>query len=477
MAKSRLPKLALYSFLTLAVAGSAVWYFVGKSAEKAPEVSTVPVSRGEVTMVVTASGSLEAVTSVEVSSQVSGLIKEVLVDYNTPVKQGAVLARLDPATYDQRLKQSLADLASTLANVTLTRLNTRRTTELHSKGLATDQERDQADALLAQAEAQLLTRQASVEDARVNLSRCTIYAPIDGIVMDRSAAEVGKTVAASLNAPTLFIIANELARMQIVAAIAEADIGNISVGQQANFTVDAYPNRQFRGKVSQIRNYPKTASNVVTYETIIDVNNEDLKLKPGMTANVSVVVSQRSNTLRLPNSALRARVPESMVIQTKTAEAQAPAEQPEIKKISNEERRRILGEIFQQVGFSRENGPPSPEVLQKIQALAKEKGIDFDPSRFGGGHGRQERQQADAAPVMRTVYRLVTPSDPLAPKAEALSVKLGITDGINTEIVEGLAENDTIITSVISDASQSGATTSTNPMNPFSGGNRSPQRR
>lgn len=479
MSKKRFPTgLVIGSVLVVGLA-SAAWFYFGNKTEKAPELITAPVAKGEITQVVTASGDLQPVTSVEVSSQVSGLIKEVLVDYNSPVKQGDVLARLDPATYEQKLKQAEADMASTKANTTLVSLNTDRTRELFKKQLVTQQELDQAEAQLAQAKASLLTRTASVEDARVNLSRCTIYAPIDGMVMQR-AAEVGKTVAASLNAPTLFIIANELAKMQIVAAVAEADVGNIENNQPVNFTVDAFPNRQFRGKVIQIRNYPKTTSNVVTYETIIEVNNDDLKLKPGMTANVSIIVAQRRDAIKIPNAALRIRVPDELIVKKAEPAAEkgaAVAKAGEEKKpLSEEERRKVMREIMTEVGFSRDSGPPTPEMMQRVQQLAKERGIEFDPSRFGGRRNRQEggASQSGNAPVLsRTVYKLVS-SDPAKPLVEPVTVKLGISDGIATEALSGLSEGDQVVTSVVQAGAPAAQAAGSNPFaGGMGGGNRS----
>ena len=469
MAKSNFPKTFVITTLVLGVAGAGLWYTLGQRAEKAPEITSIQVTKGDITQVVTASGDLQPVTSIDVSSQVSGLIKEVLVDYNSPVKLGDVLAKLDTATYDQKLKQADADLASTKANTVLVRLNAARTRELFGKGLATEMERDTAQAQLEQAEAQLLTRIASVEDARVNQSRCTIYAPIDGIVMQR-ATEVGKTVAASLNAPTLFVIANELAKMQIVAAVAEADVGTIAEGQPVTFKVDAYPLRDFKGRVSQIRNYPKTSSNVVTYETIIDVNNEDLKLKPGMTANVSIIVAQRKGALRIMNSALRARVPEEFVM-TKKGEEKPGKPETATKEIAPEERRKIMQQIFAEVGYSREAGRPTAEQLTKIQELAKARGIEWDPSRMGGGRrAGGSGGTASAEPVAtRTVYKLLA-SDALKPQIEAVTVKVGITDSMSTEVIEGLSEGDTLITTlVVAGGSPASSGAASNPFAPRGG--------
>lgn len=473
MAKKRLTSYLVGTVLIAAAAAGTYWYTQVRGNNKAPEISTVPVNKGDVVMTVTASGTLQPVTTVEVSSQVSGLISAVLVDYNSVVKSGDVLARLDPATYEQRLKQAQADLSSAQANHTLTQLNTNRTQELFDKGLATAQDRDQGNANLKQAEATLKTKQAAVDNAKVDLSRCTIYAPIDGMVLQR-AVDVGKTVAASLNAPTLFIIANELAKMQIIAAVAEADVGNVAQRQPVNFSVDAYPGRQFKGEITQIRNYPVTQSNVVTYETVIGVNNEDLKLKPGMTANVSIIVSQRNGVLKVSNSALRARVPEELIVRkielpstASTATDNAPK-----KPLSEEERRKAMRRIFDKVGWSPRDGtPPTPEQIARMQEEAKIEGVEFDPTRFGRGNGGQSKSQASNTPVVRTVYRLSKESTAEKPLIEAVSVKLGITDGTATEVLEGLSENDSLVTGVTVATKSSGGSAA-NPMMPSFGGPR-----
>ncbi|MDR0902602.1 MAG: efflux RND transporter periplasmic adaptor subunit, partial [Opitutaceae bacterium] len=297
--------------LLAAIAGGAYWYWK-RSSEKPPEIITTTITRGDVIQSITATGILGAPTSVDVSSQISGKVLEVLVDFNSPVKDGDVLARIDPATYESKLIQSEAQLANTQASYTLTSLNTERTRELFQKSLVSQQDLDQAEALLKQAEAQLAIQRANVSTAKVDLERCTITAPITGIVLDRQ-TEPGKTVAASLNAPTLFTLITSLTLMQISADVSEADIGSIAEGQDVTFTVDAYPERQFHGKVSQIRNLPKTSQSVVVYSTIIDVDNRDLRLKPGMTANVSIITARRDNVLKLANAALRARIPESLL--------------------------------------------------------------------------------------------------------------------------------------------------------------------
>jgi HlyD family secretion protein len=447
--------------LTLVIAAAAGgWYLLNRETEKAPEYSTTPITRGDLAQVVTATGTIQAVKSVDVSSQISGLIKEIAVDFNSTVKVGQILARIDPATYESRLASAQAQLSNTKASHALVRLNTERTRTLRAQNLVPQQDLDQAEALLQQAEAQVQIQNAAVETARIDLARCTLLSPIDGIVIDRQ-AEVGKTVAASLNAPTLFTIANDLAKMEISAAVAEADIGNVEDRQQASFTVDAYPSRQFRGRVSQVRNAPKTAQNVVTYETIIEVRNDDLKLKPGMTANVSLVIAERHDTLRVPNAALRVRMPDGLLPPPpKTAATAAPTAPPPPKPMSEEDRRKAMRELMQEAGFVRGAGPPSPEMMARVQQLAKERGIEIDLSRFGG---RGAAERPSGTPVTRTLYKLVG-TDPRTQHPEAVTVKLGISDGIFTEVLDGLAENDTIITSVTV------ASTAASAMgNPFTG--------
>lgn len=446
--------LIIVLILVAAVGG---WYYFQRGGKQAPVFTTTAVARGAVTQTVTATGTLQPVTSVEVGSQVSGLITEVLVDFNSPVKAGQLLARIDPATYEQRLRQAEAELASSRANHTLVKLNTVRTRELRDRNLVSQQELDQANATLSQADANLLTREAAVENARVDLSRCSIYSPVDGIVLDRK-VEVGRTVAASLNAPVLFIIADDLARMQINAAIAEADIGSVQDAQRVDFTVDAYPDRQFRGRVVQIRNSPKTESNVVTYQTIIEVRNEDLKLKPGMTANVSVVIADRPDTLRIPNSTLRVRLPEALLPPAPPAMAENTATTP----VSEEDKQR---QLYADAGFTPGSSPPSPEVRARLAQLAQERGIDLSALRRGG---RGRESSAPAAVSSRTVYKLA--GTPAQPKVEAVNVRLGISDGINTELLEGLAEGDQLITSAYIPGQQTTGAAPAN--NPFTGARR-----
>jgi HlyD family secretion protein len=444
----------------LTAAAVAGWYFWRQNADRPAEYTTAPVTRGDLTQTVTSTGTLQAVTTVDVSSQISGNIAKLYVDWNSPVQKGQVLAEIDPSNYKTALQQAEGQLANAKANHALMSANAERSRELFKQALIPRSDLDTAEAQLAQADAQVKIQSANYDTAMVNLSRCTIYSPIDGSVISRS-VDVGNTVAASLSAPVLFQIANDLASMQIDAAISEADIGYVQEKQHVTFTVDAYPNRQFRGTVSQIRNSPKTTQNVVVYDTMIDVRNADLKLKPGMTANVSIAVASRTGVLKVSNGALRARVPESLLPPKPAADGKA-APAAAAKPLSDEERRKQFQDLMRDAGFVRGNGPPTPEVIARVQELAKERGIELPAGRFGGGGG------GDAGtPVTRTLYVLVG-TDPVTAHPEAVTVKLGITDGMVTEVLDGLKEGDAVITAVVLPGAKPGAPAT----NPFGGGPR-----
>ena len=277
--------------------------------------------------------------------------------------------------------------------------------EFKSVAVPSQADLDQATANLHQAEANLKIKQGALDKAQADLVHCTITSPIDGEVISRS-VDVGQTVAASLQAPIIFTIANDLTKMQIDANVAEADIGGVEVDQEVTFTVDAFPNRTFQGKVVQVRNAPITVQNVVTYDTVIGVNNPELKLKPGMTANVSIVSAHRDDALKLANSALRFRMPD-------------------------------------------DSPPPS-----KRDPSASGRQAD------GKSSGRAERR------IERSVYLLASGNS----KAEKVTIKTGISDGITTEIVEGLKEGDRVVIGT----SEKGNTTPPPSSNPFGGGPRRP---
>src|SRR5215469_3981991 len=282
---------------------------------------TATVTRGPITQAVTATGTLNPVVNVQVGSQVSGNISKLFVDFNSQVKAGQVVAQIDPALFQATVTQAEGDVASAQAALELARINAKRTEDLFARKTSSQADLDQAVANLHQAEANVKIKQGALDKAKADLEHCTITSPIDGVVISRT-VDVGQTVAASLQAPVIFQIANDLTKMQIDSNVAEADVGTVEVDQDVDFTVDAFPTRTFHGKVVQVRNAPITVQNVVTYDTVIGVDNKDLKLKPGMTANVSIIIAHKDNVLQLKNAALRYR-PAEAVAEARPASSQS----------------------------------------------------------------------------------------------------------------------------------------------------------
>ncbi len=353
-------KLILISVLmVLVLSGAAGFYWFGNGNRKA-SFRTAPVERGDILSTISSTGTLNAVITVQVGTQVSGTISQLLVDYNSPVKKGMLIARIDPATFEAKVNQAKgdldsaraavlnqrasvvkaeADVATAKANVVRqdvalrdAKVKAEARVRLYQEGGISQEERDSAQATLDSAQAQLEAAQASLRasqaaldvtrallvaaeatvqqkeaalaQAQVDLNNTYIRAPVDGVVVSRN-VDVGQTVAASLQAPTLFLIAQDLTKMEVDTNVDEADIGRVSLDQSATFTVDSYPGQVFSGQIVQIRQAPQVLQNVVTYVTVVAVSNPDLKLKPGMTANVKILVARRENALLVPNAALR----------------------------------------------------------------------------------------------------------------------------------------------------------------------------
>src|SRR5437773_4445430 len=291
--------------------------YVTRPKDSALDFKTAPITRGEITQLVTANGQLTPVVNVEVGSQVSGTIQEIGVDYNSKVTNGQVIAKIDPESFESSVMQADAELANTRASLELAQYNATRAEELYKDKLISKSDHEKTMADLHQAQAMVKIREASLKKVKTDLERTTIYAPIDGVVISRN-IEVGQTVAASFNTPKLFVIANDLSKMEIEAMVSEADVGGVEEGQPVTFTVDAFPTRQFRGAVKQVRYAPTTNQNVVTYTTVVGVNNDDLKLRPGMTANSSIITAQRRDALKISNAALRFRPPDSAILKSST---------------------------------------------------------------------------------------------------------------------------------------------------------------
>jgi len=296
------------------VLGVGLWWATqrhGTAEGSLPPLETVSVDRGEVSQRVVAHGSLQPVSRVEVGSQVSGIVEDVLVDFNAVVRRGDVIAQIDPSTFEAAVNSAEAELESAEAGLELARHHWTRVQELREMQFVPPSDVDEARASLRQAEAQVRVRRHALDAARRELERSSITAPTDGIVISRM-VDPGQTVAASLNAPILFELAADLTRMHIHANVSEADIGEVQEGQRVRFVVDAYRDRDFSGEVIQVRNAPIQEDNVVHYETIIAVDNPDLLLKPGMTAEVSVITDERHDVVRVRNTALRARLPDQL---------------------------------------------------------------------------------------------------------------------------------------------------------------------
>jgi HlyD family secretion protein len=375
------------------------------------------VTRGPISQAVTATGTLNPVVNVQVGSQVSGNIQKLFVDFNSEVKAGQVVAQIDPALFQSALTQAEGDLASAQAALELAMVNATRTRQLFATKTSSQADLDQAMANLHQAEANVKIKQGALDKAKADLDHCTIPSPIDGVVISRN-VDVGQTVAASLQAPVIFQIANDLTKMQIDANVAEADVGVLQVGQDVDFTVDAFPMHTFHGKVVQVRNAPITVQNVVTYDTVIGVSNPDLKLKPGMTANVSIIVAQKDNALQIKNAALRYRPAEAAAAEAGSKFSQSGASR----------------------GGSRQGGSASPKTMEKTAAAREHRSSERTVYVLSGGWPR---------PVQ---------------------IKTGISDGVVTEVIEGLKEGDRVITAELASKSAAAST----PANPFGGPRRFP---
>ena len=434
------------------IGGAGFAYYRYEKKPAAPTITTAAVTRGDVVDTVGATGTLQAVKTVQVGTQVSGTIQNLYADFNSLVKKGQILARLDPSLFQTQIEQARANLIRAQADLDRlkvglddARTKLARAQELSSRQLIPASDLETAQVNVRSIEAQIRSSEAQVTQARaslnqndVNLQHTVITAPIDGLVISRN-VDVGQTVAASMQAPTLFILAADLTKMQVVANLDESDVGRIRPGQHVSFRVDAYPADDFEGSVSQVRLQPIVQQNVVTYATVIDVPNPALKLKPGMTANVNIEINKRTNVLRVPNAALRFRP---------------------------------TNEVFAALGLT----PPDP---------AQPRARGADPSAFGRGAPgnwrgamegslprRGEATPSDKSPSARRETPAAQPSTPttfdalFAPlppvqsvgrvwlhqdkQLKPLRVRIGVSDGQNTELLAGdLQEGTEVVTSVV----------------------------
>jgi HlyD family secretion protein len=479
-------KRSLIIFLAVVSVAGAGAYGAWRAWDRtgdAPKYKLAKAESGPLTAAVAATGTLNPVVSVQVGSQVSGQIKEILVDFNSPVKSGQLIARLDPETYQHRVRQAEADVdaaragqgvqqaevSRARANLSNAQRDYERKKTLVEKNFISPAERDTAQnnldaarAALASADAQVKNgdaivrqREAQLAAARVDLERTSIRAPVDGIVVKRS-IEPGQTVAASLQAPELFVIAKNLTDMQVETSIDEADVGRVRVGQKAGFTVDAFPGRNFEGEVRQVRKAATVVSNVVTYTVVISAANPDLTLLPGMTANVRIITAQKDKALKVPNAALRFRPPGND--EKKAAVAVSPAPTPAAAPSGGgglaQQRERLVAEL-----------KLDADQQVKVNAIFDSMRDKFKATRDLPEAEKGRAQERNRAEIRERVSALLTPEqkkryDEMAGEAQAaraaggggsgriwvvgedsnpkgISVRLGLTDGSMTEIVSG----------------------------------------
>lgn len=499
-ARNKLATRLVFAILALIALGAAAWWWKGREAKaEAGTWRTAAVERGDIRVAISSTGTLSATSTVTVGSQISGQVTDVLVDFNSHVKKGDVLARIDPSTYEAQIAQGNAQIAAARASLAQAQaalknaeLDYQRKASLGQQKLVAQSDvdlaraaRDQARAQLSSAQASIQQQTASTQTTRVNLGRTVIRSPVDGVVLTRS-IEPGQTVAASLQAPELFTIAEDLAKMKIELAVDEADIGQVKVGQKVSFTVDAFADRQFRGVVDQVRLSATTTNNVVTYPVVVSVDNSDGTLLPGLTVNAEIAVSERNKVLKLSNAALRFKPAEGSAL------AQAVPERPagaggnrsgggvaddlaraaaEMKLDARQQaafdgavaavkqRQEARRAQAQQGGNSMfgGGGPGGPRMVtmspanaSAMQAQMRQRMTERFQQDFGAFRNiLDDAQKAtwDAAlgallnAKRSTVYKLVDG------KPQPVMVRLGASDGTSTEVSGGgIAEGDKIVT-------------------------------
>ncbi|HEX2596927.1 MAG TPA: efflux RND transporter periplasmic adaptor subunit [Luteimonas sp.] len=475
----------------VAVALAAVWFWHHRAAAAdAGAYRTAPVDRGDIRVAISATGTLSAISTVDVGSQISGQVTAVSVDFNDHVSKGEVLARIDPSTYQAQIAQGSAAVGSARANLASAQATLRnaeadftRKTQLAQQQLVARSDadlaraaRDQARAQVNAAQAQITQQQASTQTSQLNLQRTVIRSPVDGVVVTRT-VEPGQTVAASLQAPVLFQIAEDLSKMQIILAVDEADIGQVKAGQVVSFSVDAFPDRQYKGSVQQVRLSATNTNNVITYPVVVAVDNGDRSLLPGMTANAEIEVSRRSDVLRVPNSALRFKPADD------GADAPPQAPQPRGGAGMGDELPRIAQSL--QLNASQQAAFDSALQSMRQRAAARRSAAPATPasggaSLFGGRGGQPRRNGGDngnqGAMRQRMLERMtqqfaafratLNPAQqsqwdsalaglasarraPLyllvAGKPKQVSVRIGASDGTNTEVSGDIRAGDQVI--------------------------------
>jgi HlyD family secretion protein len=413
------------ALVVLGGAGAAVVRW--RAAHKKPpvEFDSAAVDRGRIVARVTATGTLSALVTVQVGTQISGTVQKLFADFNSTVKKGELIAKIDPQLFEASFEQAKANYEAAEGNLIKAEAQERdagrqfeREKAMLDRKLVAQADYDTSQSNLevarggsAAARGSLAQAKAQLSQARVNLDMTRIVSPTDGTVISRN-VDVGQTVAASLSAPTLFAIAKDLRQMQVDTSVAEADVGKLSAGMPASFTVDAFPGERFKGKVRQIRNAPQTVQNVVTYDAVIDVDNADLKLRPGMTANITFVSAEKDDVLRVPNAAMRYKP---------------------------------TPEIFTALGLPVPHGVRDPADRSRGGGSGNGAGPGGGGPSGGGAHGAGAGRaraggKGDAPTDKRTVWAL------RGGQPQQISLRIGLSDGSTTEVVEGdLHEGDQVI--------------------------------
>lgn len=484
----------LLAVVVLAVLGAGLWFWIQRDNAGAEDAwRTTPVERGDIRVVISATGTLSATSTVIVGSQVSGLITEVLVDFNDAVEQGQVLARIDPSTFRAQIEQGSAQINSARAALVQAQatlrnadLDYRRKADLGTQRLVAQSDVDLAQATLDQARAQITSAQAqiaqqtaSTQTTRINLDRTVIRSPVTGVILTRS-IEPGQTVAASLQAPELFTIAEDLSKMRIELAVDEADIGQVREGQAVTFTADAFNDRRFTGTVEQVRLAATTTNNVVTYPVVVAVDNADGTLLPGLTVNAEIEVSNRENVLKIANAALRYRpadaadiaaaarpedgaaprgggLADDLAAAATAMQLTAPQQAAFDTALAAMRERQQTARPGGPSGGQRGNaggGPPPGMTMggggrdPSVQAQIRQRMMDRFQQTFAGftatldvnQRAQWNRALASTVGATRvTVYRLVDG------RREAVPVRLGASDGSMTEASGGVSEGDLIV--------------------------------
>ncbi|NLD99013.1 MAG: efflux RND transporter periplasmic adaptor subunit [Fibrobacter sp.] len=408
--------------LVLLIIAVPVLFILKKDKNSGPVTfDTALVKPGSVANTISATGTVEPLDKVDVGTQVSGVVEKIYVDYNSTVKKGQLLAELDKTTLKASLQSAMVNLNSTKIEYDFVVKKQQRIALLFQKNMVSQEEFDQATYEVQRSKANVEKAETEVQRAKLNLSYATIYSPIDGTVLSRSVDE-GQTVAASLNAPTLFTIARDLARMAVNAAVDEADIGQVKQNQRVIFTVDAFPGEEFHGKVSQVRLEPTVTSNVVTYTVTILAENNELKLLPGMTATITVFVKEVQNVLTIPSRALRFQ-PDADLLQ----------------KLHGQFSKGNKEKMPRQSFAPGENGVGSADSSNKVFSGERRR----EPQDGGKRDGRF-RENADPAQQKDIKRVWVKNGDLIRP----VRIKTGISDATTVEVIEGLKEGDEVILSV-----------------------------